>query len=221
MNNKKSIYNNFYYKLSASFMAVFILVSFLFTGISSAFAEENSAKVIELYKGNEQSNINFQCENMLPGDSISRDFSVKVYHEEDITLYFNEKITDETKNLGDVLQFKVIDVDTGEVICDSTFSQADGVDYAKTLAANSQGETVVNYRIEISVDTSVGNEYQAAVLTADFKWYVNENDQGGLTTIPQTGDKPITVIWMILGIACVVLITSLLIKRSKGDRENG
>lgn len=220
LNNKKTMYKNYYNKIQAALMAIFILLSLLCMGTNNVFAQDNSTDVIELYQGNAQANENFQCENMLPGDSVSKTFSVKVYHDKDITLHFNENITDEIKNLGDVLKFKVLDADTGEIICDSTFAQSNGVDYSKTLTANSQGQTVVNFIIEVSVDTSVGNEFQAAALTADFKWYVNVDDQGGLIP-PQTGEKPITLIWIVLGAACVILMASILIKRSKGDKTNG
>lgn len=203
--------------LAAVLFTLVLLVSVCF-GTNYVYADETDA--IELYQGNPQANVNFQCENMLPGDSVSQTFSVKVYHDKDLTLYFNENITDEIKNLGDVLELKVVDADTGEVICDSSFTQSDGIEYLKTLKANTQGETVVNFIIDAAVDTSVGNEYQGAALSADFKWYVNIDDQEGLTP-PQTGEKPITVIYIILGVACVILITSVLIKRCKGDKKNG
>lgn len=190
---------------------------FLSTGFFAAEAAENG-EALELYSGNPQANKRFQVENMLPGDVVTQDFSVKVYHNADITLYFQETVTDEFKNLGQVLRIKVIDSDSEEVICDDFFNMAEGVDYAKTLKASSQGYSVVNYRIEVSVDTSVGNEYQGAELTADFKWYVNEEDQGGLTPPIQTGQRPLTALWVILGVALVVFVTLVIIKRRKEDR---
>lgn len=208
-------------KVSVLLLAIISLVLFSLSA-DTVFAEDadNSAGVIELYQGNADANENFYCVNMLPGDTVSQNYSVKVFHNRDITLRFNETITDETKNLGGVLKIKVINSDTGDIICDSTFGELNGTEFSETLTASSDGFTVVNYQITASVDTSVGNEYQAASLTADFKWYVDAEDQGGLT-VPQTGEKPMTAVWIILGAACVVLLISVLIRRGKGDRENG
>lgn len=193
---------------------------FISSGIFMAEAAE-TGDALELYRGNPEANTRFQVDNMLPGDMAAKDYSVKVYHDGDITLYFQEEITEQLKNLGQVLHIKVTDTDTGEVVCDTFFSEADGFDYAKTLKANSQGYSIVNYKIEASVDTSVGNEYQGAQLTADFKWHVNEEDQGNLTPPIQTGQKPVTPLLIVLGVALVVLVASILIKRRKEDKKNG
>lgn len=79
---------------------------------------------------------------------------------------------------------------TRRVLCDAPFAEIDGKEFSELLTANAQEETVAYYQIDVSIDTSVGNEYQAAKLLADFAWYVK--DEGGLTPPPQTGDTTIS-----------------------------
>lgn len=97
---------------------------------------------------------------MLPGDSVTKYFCVRAYHDADIPLFFRADVTEQTKSLGDVLHIKVTRMDTGEVLCDAPFAEIDGKEFPELLAANAQEETTVYYQIDVSLDTSVGNEYR-------------------------------------------------------------
>ena len=68
--------------------------------------------------------------------------------------------------------------------------------------------------IRDSLDTSVGNEYQAARLVADFEWYVE--DEGGLTP-PQTGDTTNLTLWITLAASSLLLILLLLLTRRRKE----
>lgn len=130
------------------------------------------APVLELYEGHPGDNEPFQVDNMLPGDLVTRYFCVKAYHTGEIELMFRPKVTEQTKSLGDVLHIKVTHLDSGRVLCDAAFSEIQGQSFAQALTADEQGESTAYYQIDVSMDTSVGNEYQAAMLKADFEWYV-------------------------------------------------
>lgn len=174
--------------------------------------KEEKAAVLELFQGKSGDNEKFEAHNMLPGDSVTKYFCVKISHDRDISLYFNTEIKEQTKNLGGVTHIKVTNLDTGNVICDVPFSKADKQEFSEYLKKSTKGETTVYYRIDVSVDTSVGNEYQAAGLTADFNWYVK--DDSGLAP-PQTGDSTNIVLWCILAIPSAVLVLLLLIRRKE------
>ncbi len=181
----------------------------------SAGADKPAAELLELYKTKPEDNEKFEVENMLPGDTVTRYFCVRVNHGEALDLYFTADITGQIKQLGDVLEITVTRVGEDTALCDLPFSEADGKEYKTRVAENGSGATDVYYRIDVSLDTSVGNEYQAAELTADFKWFVK--DESGLVS-PGTGDTSITVLWALLAASSAALIILLPVYR-KGDKK--
>ena len=73
-----------------------------------------------------------------------------------------------TKELSKALRLRVACPETGEVLCDASFSELNEKEWAITLPANENGNTVSYYKIEAYLTTDTGNEYQAAMLKADF-----------------------------------------------------
>ena len=185
---------------------------------SSSTADKPKAAKLELYAGRPDANQKFEVSNMLPGDTETRYFCIRAYHDADIELFFRADVTEQTKSLGDALHIQVTHLDTGKVLCDASFADIDGKEFSELLAANAEEETTAYYQIDVSLDTSVGNEYQAAVLQADFQWYVE--DEGGLTP-PQTGDSFNPVLWAALAASSLLLILLLLFtRRRKEDAKN-
>ena len=186
------------------------------TGTGGSESEDRpAAELLELYKTKPEDNEKFEVKNMLPGDTVTGYYCVRVNHGEALDLYFTADITGQTKQLGDVLEIKVTRVGEDTALCDLPFSEADGREYKTSVAENGGGVTDVYYRIDVSLDTSVGNEYQAAGLTADFKWFVK--DESGLVS-PGTGDTSITVLWALLAASSAALIILLPVYR-KGDKK--
>ena len=186
------------------------------TGTGGSETEDRpAAELLELYKTKPEDNEKFEVENMLPGDTVTRYFCVRVNHGEALDLYFTADITGQIKQLGDVLEIKVTRVGEDTALCDLPFSEADGKEDKTREAENGSGATDVYYRIDVSLDTSVGNEYQAAGLTADFKWFVK--DESALVS-PGTGDTSITVLWALLAASSAALIILLPVYR-KGDKK--
>ena len=178
-------------------------------------ADKPIAVKLELYEGRPGANQRFEVKNMFPGDTETKYFCVKAHHDADLELFFRTKITGQTKNLGDVLHIKVTHLETGKVLCDAPFAEIDGKEFSELLKKNAAGETTAYYQIDVSLDTSVGNEYQAAELKADFAWYVK--DEGGLTP-PQTGDTTNLILWITLAASSLLLLI-LLWKRRKEARH--
>ncbi len=138
------------------------------------------APSIELDRHHPEYNEKFEVFDMLPGDSVTKYYSIKVHHGYDVKVYFETKVTEETKNLGEVLKIKVTDVTAGAdqevTILDDVFKTANGKTFSTLLQANDTGITQKFYRIDVSLDSSVGNPYQAAALMADFKWFVTDEE---------------------------------------------
>ena len=177
-----------------------------------AETDKPHASKLELYQGHPGDNERFEAANFFPGDSVTKYFSIRAYHSTDIQLFFRPAVTKQTKALGDVLHIKVTHMETGKILCDAPFSKVDGKEFSELLKGNANDETIARYRVDVSLDTTVGNEYQAAQLTADFEWYVK--DEGGLIPPPQTGDGFHTPLWAALA-ASALLGTIFLCKRRK------
>ena len=84
-------------------------------------------------------------------------------------------------------------------------------------AASENKESELYYEVTVSLDTSVGNEYQNKELISDFCWWVE--DEGGLEP-PQTGDNIGTYVWMTLVSSIMLLILLALKKRNREERED-
>ncbi len=187
------------------------------SGDTSPAADKPSAPVLELYAGRPDANRKFEVSNMLPGDVETQYFCVRAYHDANITLFFRADVTGQTKNLGDVLHIRVTHLDSGKVLCDAPFAEIEGKEFSELLTANAQKETVAYYQIDVSLDTSVDNEYQAAKLLADFSWYVK--DEGELTPPPQTGDTTNLVLWAVLAASSLLLLIFLWKRRKEEGRH--
>ncbi len=186
------------------------------TNNSGSADAENKATVIELYKGQASDNEKFQVTNMLPGDTETKYFAVKVSHHADAIVYFNAEITEQTKNLANVLHIKVTHLENGKVIYDGTFADMNIDGYGETFATTESTETVAYYKIEVSLPTSTGNEYQSAKLLADFNWFVK--DTGPLDS-PQTGDNSNIMLYFIIMCCSLAMIIILLFFRRREKED--
>lgn len=185
---------------------------------TSNFAEDKPVAVkLELYEGKPGDNQRFEVKNMLPGDTETKYFCIRAHHNADLKLFFKTEVTEQTKNIGDVLRIKVTHLETGKVLCDAPFVEVKGSEFSELLKKTASSETNAYYQIDVSLDTSVGNEYQAAALKADFEWYVK--DGGGLTPPPQTGGTTNLILWIMLLTSSALLILFLLLGgRRKGEQ---
>ncbi len=190
------------------------------TATPSNTADGNGQKAItiELYKGKAYDNEKFKVHNMLPGDTEVKYFAVKVNHHKNVDVFFNAEVTEQTKNLANVLNIKVTHLENGNVIYNGSFNEMNIDGYSELFATNSSTETVAYYKIEVSLPTSTGNEYQAASLMTDFNWYVKDTDA---LDSPQTGDTSNIVLWFVLMLSSLMMIIILLFsKRNKKEDKN-
>ncbi len=179
---------------------------------------EDKAVVLALYKGQASDNESFQVQNLLPGDTEVKHFALKVSHHADVTVYFNAEITEQTKSLADVLHIKVTRMENGRVIYDGTWADMNTAGYGETLTATQSTETVAYYKIEVSLPTTAGNEYQGAKLTADFTWTVKDTDA---LDPPPTGDNsPITLYFTVMCCSLAVIMILLFFRRREKEDKN-
>ncbi len=173
---------------------------------------QQPAATVSLYQGQPEDNLPFQVTNMLPGDTYTQRFAVEVSHSNPVELYFNAIVTQQTKNLGQVLTIRVTHLESGEVIYDGAFNDMAVTGYAIDLPQASGNKTVASYEIQVSLPTSAGNEYQAAMLMCDLQWYVS--DQGSLVP-PETGDAFSPLLWGALALVSAGILVLLLVRRKE------
>ena len=157
----------------------------------TAAGQADEEKILELTKSNPQDNSPFEVKNMLPGDCVTQYFQVKAHHTGSITLYFKADVTEQTKQLSDVLRIRVSRVEDGTVLCDDTFAAVAGQEFSQVLSAGDQKESTARYQIDVYLDTSVGNEYQASMLKDEFMWYVKEDGSSSTpSSQPSSSESP-------------------------------
>ncbi len=138
-----------------------------------------SADVLSLYKNKDTDNSRFYVQGMLPGDVETEDYCVRVSYNGTITVHFkadNIQTNSELYPLTDVLKCKV-SID-GDAVYEGWLRDMQDVSHTITGVNRTQN---LDYEVIVRLDTSVGNEYQAKTLTADFVWWVelDDDDDGG------------------------------------------
>ncbi len=166
---------------------------------------------LSFYQGKAEVNERFNVKNWLPGDKETKYYQVLVNHNQDVELYFDVDIIDETKNLSEILNIKITVVETGEIVFNGTMKQIEKNQEIYKLLQNNNNESIVELEIEVSLPTSAGNEYQGAMLNADFIWYVLNEE----ALVPPTGIRGNVTVWLTIMVVTGGLLVILM--KKKGD----
>lgn len=178
--------------------------------------EKENSVTLRLYKRNAQDNEPFNVQNMLPGDSETKYFRVRVSHNGAVTVKFHADIRHGYEKLAEVLKVKVTLLTTGEEMYDGLMRDMPA-SVAHTLNSQNDAEDELYYKITAYLDTSVGNDYQYKSLIADFRWQVEE--EGNLIP-PKTGDNSAIVPWAVAAAVSGLFIVILIVRRRKEENEN-
>lgn len=133
-----------------------------------------SSTALELYSGHGTDNTPFKSENMFPGDSETKKYMVQVSYTGSVTLHFHADIEPGYEKLAEVLEVSVRVGD--DIIYEGLMGEMPS-SVETPLSSGSDTTETVTYEITVSLDTSVGNEYQGKVLIADFRWWVPESEE--------------------------------------------
>ena len=117
-----------------------------------------------------------------------------------------------------MLHIKVTHLESGKVLLDDVLSQVDGKAVSEKIAAQQSKESVCYYRIDVSVDTSVGNEYQAQgwrrTLSGMWKTRVCSIPR------PRPAIRPPVLLWSVLAMASLGLVVVLALSKRE-EKQNG
>ncbi len=154
--------------------------------------------------------------NMLPGDIETKYYNVQVSHKDDVVLKFKIDVLEGYEKLAEVLKCRVSISNSHTIVYDGLMKDMnDSIDLP--LLTNEKTNNEVLYEITSYLDTSVGNEYQEKQLYADFRWWVEGEEQ--LVNPPITNDIMNYIPYAVLGIISVSVIIILLKKRKENDDE--
>lgn len=202
-----------------------LLLAFALTGQEVLAADPQ----LVLDKSQPSVNQSFSAAGMLPGDAVTEQYTLQVHRSGALTLLFDVVVTDETGDLGEVLNIQVIDATGGAVLAEGTFDEVTGQVYRVQLPDGS-GRIDRDFTVRVWMDTSVGNEYQNTSLEADFRWYVegepSRPEEPSATPAPgqlipaQTGDPSSLALWIALAAACAAALAFIRIKTQRGRGQH-
>lgn len=184
---------------------------------------------IELYKRQDEYNVPFTWDEnksetyLWPGDSITKPYCVRVYHNGTITVHFRADVTEDQQKLGEVLRIKVESCINNSGAWNELY---DGLMKDMPTSVDTQlpnGSDYVDYQITVSLDTSVDSLYADKELKANFRWWVEGSSGSGgnggggqLIDGPKTGDTFQPLLWGALSVGAVIGLVVVLRRRKEG-----
>ena len=175
---------------------------------------QQSEITLKLYSLHPEDNAAFNVENMLPGDSVTNDYTLQVSYKGNITVKFKADVLTGYEKLAEVLRVRVALPQSGEIIYDGLMRDMPSFVGISRSTSSAKTEELL-YKITAYLDTSVGNEYMNTELKADFSWWAE--DAGSLEP-PYTGDSGFTVI-IIAGCAAAASLILILLLRKRGGKK--
>lgn len=144
---------------------------------------------LKLYRDHAETTTPFQVDNMFPGDAETKSYTLEISYRGSVTVYFQAAVRSGYEKLAEVLQCRVA-LQDGTVLYDGLMGDMPWL--SQSLSNANGGRERLVYEITVWLDTSVGNEYMAKELYADFRWWVPEEDagqSGGAVKPGQPGDS--------------------------------
>lgn len=172
-----------------------------------------------LYRNQPDDNTPFGVENMLPGDTVTQYYNVRVSHSGDVTVRFHANIRPGYQKLAEVLMLRVRLLTTGETLYDGLMRDMPRSVNHKLTASGSTTSDLA-YELTAYLNTSVGSDYQNKELIADFHWWVEGKEQSHLDS-PKTGDESRIVIFTVIAAAALTAVVFLPVWRRRGARRHG
>ena len=172
------------YKRILCLTIIALIFSFCFP--FTALAANETEEAIKLSAWSRTENLAFQMKNMVPGDTETKDYRITVSDKQAVSLSFYMDMDAENNRLADVLRIKVELVDA--IVYDGTFAEMPPL--KNDITGKFPQE--FHYRITVSLDTSVGNEYMGKSFSANFNWAI-ARDPNPPVTPPETTTETTTV----------------------------
>lgn len=186
--------------------------------VSTAPAER-VAGTVSLYARHPDDNQSITFPQMVPGDTITKNFCVQVSYQGHVTVHYKATLREGNRELLRALNVRIHLLSDDRVLYDGPIADMpESVIYDLSSAAPTETELV--YQIMAYIPTTVGNEYQSMAVVADFSWWAEEVE--ALRPPLATGDNRAVVGWAVLaavsGGACVLLLCR---RRRREEESHG
>ena len=176
--------------------------------------ETSNEAAVNFYEMHMNYNERFHLENMFPGDAYSKGYAVTVNHIGPIDVTFRVVADPDSYLLSNALQVKMIYNDT--VIHEGSLQD---FTYVARINSNTERRDVLDYKVQVYLPTSAGNELQEEVCNADFYWTADEvideitgetgklvpDTSSMLSTLTENDFLYYGLIAIILGIVCILM----------------
>ena len=176
--------------------------------------ETSNEAAVNFYEMHMNYNEKFHLENMFPGDAYSKGYAVTVNHIGPIDVTFKVVADPDTYLLSNALQVKMIYNDT--VIHEGSLQD---FTYVARLNSNTERRDILDYKVQVYLPTSAGNELQEEVCSADFYWTADEvidettgetgklvpDTSSFLSTLTENDFLYYGLIALILGVVCILM----------------
>ena len=176
--------------------------------------ETSNEAAVNFYEMHMNYNEKFHLENIFPGDAYSKGYAVTVNHIGPIDVTFKVVADPDSYLLSNALQVKMIYNDT--VIHEGSLQD---FTYVARINSNTERRDVLDYKVQVYLPTSAGNELQEEVCNADFYWTADEvideitgetgklvpDTSSMLSTLTENDFLYYGLIAIILGIVCILM----------------
>ena len=186
------------------------------TVLDVKFTSENSNDTdIELYKDHPIENRQFQITDLQPGNTITQNLHIKIYHNQKTNLYYKTEITEQTQNIADKLTIRITCTNDDTILYEGKLKDLNRQELTISVNKNEQNVTIKDFRVDLVVDDTANEIEQQDELGLSVHWYVKEDasstEDGGIINPPATGDLPPMSIFIIftgtlLSVGVVVII---------------
>ena len=214
--------------------AATICVAMASTFAASASSAESSSEQspsIELYSGQPSENAPFKAGNMLPGDSETKFFRVRVSHGDTVAVHCALSVRLGYEKLAEVMRVRVALPATGEVLYDGLLRDASDVPAQQLASVGTAAQDELQYEVTAYLGTSVGNDYQDLDLVADIDWWVDDEgslvppDDGTpaslLRALVKTGDLAPILVGVFVAAAVAALVAFTISRKRRGGDHRG
>ena len=183
---------------------------------------ETNSDSLKLHYGNSRESLRMIVNNMMPGDSVMKMYSVEVFTKGDTNLFFKVKPKDKTDKLCEALRVRAFYADNDTVVYDGTVKDMPGhIPCPVGTVSDGKNVSAVNLELTFYLDLmSVGNEYQGESLEASFEFWVEDTH---LLYLPGVCDLDIGIFsWALIVIilSTVIYILAFIIFRAISKKDD-
>lgn len=169
------------YKIIITVLSVLLAISVVLLTVQfvrKAILSSDEATVKNNSIGAVEKDWLFKGENVLPGDSESKEYKITFRLEKDTAVAFRAFIDRDEGNLSNVLNLLVEDTSSGKIVCQGKLSDIVDRDFSNIVTYDQNDEKTVTYKITVTMDSAAGNEYQNAELAMRFRWSLEKESDG-------------------------------------------